>query len=243
MKLGLMQPYFFPYLGYFDLINRTDKWIVFDTAQYIQRGWMNRNRILHPQKSWQYIVVPLRKHALDTPIDRIETLPPAEWRPRILGQLMHYKRHAPFFRTTLELVEECLATEEVSLARLNVRVLGCVCARLEIPWNHDCLSQLQLPLDQVSEPGDWALEIATKLRASEYLNPPGGAGLYDSERFAARGIKLTIQPPFEFNYPTPGFQFEPGLSVIDALMWNSPAAIKAHLDRNAVGAVPPLPSS
>ena len=63
VRLGIMQPYFFPYLGYFDLINRTDRWIVFDTAQYIRHGWVNRNRILHSDSEWQYILVPLKKHS------------------------------------------------------------------------------------------------------------------------------------------------------------------------------------
>ena len=89
MVLGIMQPYFFPYLGYFDLINRCDKWIVFDTPQYIRHGWINRNRILHPQQGWQYIIVPVKKHKRDTPINQIEIVPPALWSPRILGQLMH----------------------------------------------------------------------------------------------------------------------------------------------------------
>ena len=79
MKVGIMQPYFFPYLGYFDLINRVDKWIVFDTPQYIRHGWVNRNRILHPHQGWQYIVVPLKKHDRDTSINQIETADPTEW--------------------------------------------------------------------------------------------------------------------------------------------------------------------
>ena len=69
MRLGIMQPYFFPYLGYFDLINSTDRWIVFDTVQYIRHGWINRNRILHPNEGWQYIIVPIMK------AKREETMP------------------------------------------------------------------------------------------------------------------------------------------------------------------------
>ena len=64
MRLAIMQPYFFPYIGYFQLINAVDKWVVFDEVQYIRHGWVNRNMILSPniEKQWQYIIVSLQKH-------------------------------------------------------------------------------------------------------------------------------------------------------------------------------------
>src|SRR5512140_2804121 len=101
MKLGAMQPYFFPYLGYFELIFLTDQWIVFDISKYIRHGWVNRNRVLHPTQGWVYITVPLQKHSSDTPINHIETKDIEEWRPRLFGQLSHYRRRAPFFRETM----------------------------------------------------------------------------------------------------------------------------------------------
>ena len=72
MILGIMQAYFFPYLGYFDLINCSDKWIVFDTVQYIRHGWVNRNRILHPTEGWQYIIVPIRKSKREAVLSSVE---------------------------------------------------------------------------------------------------------------------------------------------------------------------------
>jgi hypothetical protein len=235
MKLGIMQPYFFPYLGYFALIHATDLWVVFDTPQYIRHGWVNRNRILHPTHGWQYIIAPIKRHERETPISRIETAPPDEWRPRILGQLMHYKQNAPFFRRTLALVEECLAGEDPSLARRNMRILGLVCAHLGIAWRHEVFSTMNLDVGEITAPGDWALRISERLGATEYLNPPGGTDLFEPARFTERGITLTIQAPFKFTYATPGYTFEAGLSVIDALMWNTPEAIKARLDATADG--------
>ena len=120
--LGIMQPYFFPYLGYFDLINYTDRWIVFDTVQYIRHGWVNRNRILHPKEGWQHIVVPLKKHSRDTTIKDIEISKEPKWRKRILGQSQHYKKKAPYFYETYQLIEECLTIEECSISRLNVAI-------------------------------------------------------------------------------------------------------------------------
>ena len=74
MRVGIMQPYVFPYIGYFQLINYVDKWVVFDNTQYISKGWVNRNRILHPEvkKEWQYFTVPVKKHTRESRIKDIE---------------------------------------------------------------------------------------------------------------------------------------------------------------------------
>jgi hypothetical protein len=231
MVLGNMQPYFFPYLGYFDLINRCDRWIVFDTPQYIKQGWVNRNRVLHPADGWTYFGVPVRKHEYDTPICRIETSPPTEWRPKLLRQLLHYQKRAPHFDETMTLVTKCLSDNDPNLSRLNTRILGEVCRHIGIPWNFAMFSEMNLPIGPVEGPGDWSLRICQALGATEYINPPGGAALFDRSEFHKSGIRLTIQEPFEFSYDCPGYEFQPSLSVIDALMWNGPARLKAHLDQ------------
>ncbi|HEU4402493.1 MAG TPA: WbqC family protein [Candidatus Polarisedimenticolia bacterium] len=229
MRLGIMQPYFFPYLGYFDLIASTDRWVVFDTAQYIRHGWVNRNRILHPTHGWQYVGVPVRGHSSRAPIKEVEIAEGGGWRERLLGQLMHYRREAPHFRAALALVEECLLGEEISLGRLNVRILATLCRRLEIPFEYAVFSEMGLRLEAVEGPGDWALKIAAALGADEYVNPPGGAGLFDAARFAARGVRLTIRSFRNMEYACGSRPFEPALSIIDVLMWNSAAAVGRYL--------------
>jgi hypothetical protein len=231
MILGAMQPYFFPYLGYFDLINRTDRWIVFDTPQYMREGWVNRNRILHSQQGWQYIIVPLKKHHRDTPINQVEAVEFPDWRRRIIHQFTHYRGRAPYYHQTIALLEDCFAGPETNLSRLNVHCLGKVCRYLGIPWAPKIFSEMNLPLGPVRESADWALRIAEAAGAGEYLNPPGGAALYDAERFARHGIRLRIQEDFNFEYDCGPFSYVPKLSVLDVLMWVSPGEIKAHLDR------------
>lgn len=231
MKLGIMQPYFFPYLGYFDLINYSDLWIVFDTVQYIRHGWVNRNRILHPEQGWQYIVVPLKKHSRDTVIRDIEIADGPMWHQRILGQNQHYKKKAPYFRETYRFVEECLAIEERSISRLNVAILEKVCLHLGIPFEYEYFSEMQLELDSVVEPGDWALRISEKIGAEEYVNPPGASAIFDSSKFEASGIKLTIRKLPSLEYACSGYEFVPGLSIIDVLMWNPPDKVKEYLDK------------
>jgi len=91
---------------------------------------------------------------------------------------------------------------------------------------------MNLALPEITDPGHWALEISTALGATEYLNPPGGRDLFNAAEFSARGIKLTIQEPVEFAYSCPGYKFVPNLSIIDVMMWNSPAEIMRQLERD-----------
>lgn len=191
---------------------------------------MNRNRILHPTSGWLHIIVPVKKHSRGTPIWQIEASASQDWCDRIIGQLDHYRKRAPFFHETVQLVQACLAVKETSLSRLNVSVLRQICELLEIPFQYDYLSEMSLELEPIDGPGDWALQISRSLNASEYINPPGGAHLFSRQEFEKYGIELTIQDYYSFNYATGPYQFIPDLSVIDVLMWNSVGTIRAHLD-------------
>jgi hypothetical protein len=231
MKLGVMQPYFFPYLGHFDLINMVDEWIVFDTAQYMRHHWINRNRILHPNSGWQYINVPLKKHHQKTPINLVEIALESDWRGRILRQLQHYKRKAPYYQETASFLEECFAEATANISETNVQTLKKTCQRLGLTTPIHVFSQMNLTLDGAIEcPGDWALEISRAVGASEYINASRGAVLFDESKFTACNIKLTIQSFTNMIYPCEPYQFEPALSIIDVMMWNSCAEIKQYLD-------------
>lgn len=231
MKLGIMQPYFFPYLGYFDLINYTDFWIVFDNVQYIRHGWINRNRVLKPGGDWQYITVPLKKHSRTTSIKDIEISQDQDWKNRIYGQLQHYKKKAPFYDETCRLLEVCFSTEENIISRLNIVIIETVCDYLGITFRYDCISTMNIELESVEKPGDWALFISEKLNASEYVNPPGGKDIFDSDTFKERGINLNIRQLPVMEYTCRGVDYIPNLSIIDILMWNSPSRVKEHLEK------------
>jgi hypothetical protein len=233
-----MQPYFFPYIGYFDLIQQSDRWVVFDTAQYIRHGWVNRNRILHPTSEWQYIIVPVQHHHQDTPINEICILEDNKWRDKLIGQLQHYKKKAPFFTEVTDMVATCLDDSDESLSRLNVRTQEIVCTYLGIPFRYAFFSEMDLKLGPVEGPGDWALRIAEALGASEYINPPGGAQLFDRSMFEAAGITLTIQTPVDFVYNCDGYEFQSDLSILDVLMWNSPEVVRAYLASRFPGQQP-----
>ena len=231
MKIGIMQPYFFPYIGYFDLINLCDKWVVFDSVQYIRHGWVNRNRILHPAGGWKYVIVPVQKHSRKTFIHDINICFDFNWQDRILGQIQHYKKSAPYFNEACQIVQSCLTMEEKSISKLNVSILAKICSYIDIQFDYLFFSEMDLQLGEIYEPGDWALQIAEAMNASEYINPSGGIKLFDEEKFKQKKIKLTIRKVPQLRYRCSNYEYVPDLSIIDVLMWNSPETVKQHLDK------------
>ena len=234
MKLGIMQPYFFPYVGYFDCIYKTDRWIVFDVVQYTPKSWMTRNRILHPSSGWQYIKVPVKKHKRFAKIKDIKVKAPEEAKERIAGQLQHYKKKAPYFRQVLGLVEDAFSRRlSDSLVDINIAAMAAVCERIEIPFEYEVLSKMGIELPEIEHPGQWALEISHALRADTYINPPGGRELFRSEEFKRRDINLEFAKLVSFEYSCPGYAFIPHLSILDVLMWNAPESVTAYLKDTA----------
>ena len=241
MKLGIMQPYFFPHLGYFDLIFNVDQWVVFDQAQYIRHGWVNRNRILKPSGQWQYIIVPLKKHHRHTLIKDIQVHDNSGWKQRIIGQLQHYKKRAPFYTQTIDLLRRCFENSPIALSQLNALCLKQICEYVGIPFHYHFFSQLNLSLGPIHEPGDWALEISKAMGASLYLNPPGGKDLFDIEQFAQNNIELIIRDVPDFSYACRGYEFERNLSILDVIMWNSSETILSYLKSRTLSDITAAP--
>jgi len=221
-----MQPYFFPYLGHFSLIAAVDEWIVFDITQYTPKTWMNRNRILHPSKGWQYVTVPLSNSSISIKTHEARVLNLSETKANILGKLSHYKKKAPYFEAVNAIVNEVFdSANDDSLVHLNVLGLKAVCHYLGIPFNYRICSEMNMPLPDNLGAGDWALEICSQLGATSYLNPASGKDIFDQAVFAQRGVSLQFAQPKEFIYNTSPYQYEPGLSILDVLMWNPPVEV------------------
>jgi hypothetical protein len=229
-----MQPYFFPYLGHFALIAQTDAWVVFDVTQYTPKTWMNRNRVLHPKEGWQYLSVPLANSSISIKTCEAQVLDLADARRSVLGKLTHYRRKAPYYRAVEQLVREAMTEErDPSLVRLNVKGLSAVCDYLDLKFDYRICSELDLSLPEKLPPGGWAPAICAKLGASGYVNPIGGRELFDAHDFEVHNVKLEFLSFEGFEYETQPYQFEPGLSIIDVLMWNSPATVREALSAHA----------
>jgi hypothetical protein len=230
MKLGLMQPYFFPYLGYFQLMKCVDRFIFFDTPQYERRGWMNRNRIVSINEGFSYITVPVIKAPQKTPLNKILIDETQDWRRRMISQMAVYKKLAPYYKETLSFFSQIINTRFSSIAELNIASAVGVFDYLGLPLDYVVLSALNLNFEEINAPDDWALNITKALGYDEYINAPGGKAIYSSAKYADNNIRLRfINPSLAPYVQLPG-RFESGMSIIDVMMFNPPERIREMLD-------------
>ena len=233
-RLAIMQPYFFPYIGYWQLIYAADCFVLFDDAQYMRHGWVNRNRILKPGGGWQYILAPLQKHGMKESIKNVQVHPEKQWRELIVGQLAHYKKKARYFNESSEIVREILfGNNERSIAAINFEIIRKLCGYLDLQKEVIVSSKQNFDYSDVSDAGEWALRIAEQMKASEYINPASGAELFDTGKFTASKIRLSFLKTDEIIYPQRGI-FEPSLSIIDVLMFNGMEGTKELLKRYTI---------
>ena len=221
MKLGIMQPYFFPYIGYYSLIYYSDYFILLDDVQIIRHGWIERNRTLKPGAGWQYIAVPLQKRSLKTAIRDVKIRNDEDWKTRIVRQLEHYRKKAPNYSQTMAVIEASLEIETESIVKMNQNILRNTCEYIGIEPNINIFSDLELDISEVTGPGDWALNISKSLNASEYINPVGGKEIFDNARFASENIKLKFLKNNLVEYSQRRTVFERGLSIVDIMMFNN----------------------
>lgn len=233
MKLGIMQPYFFPYLGHISLIKHTDRFILFDTVQFIRHGWIERNRILKPNGGWQYIQVPLIKaDGRDTIIKDVLINNEKNWKEKILAQLQHYKKKAPNYFSVVKLLKEIFSQDYTDITHLNQTSLETVCKYIGFEKRIEVFSEMNLQIEDVKAPDEWALNICKAVEgADEYWNPPGGITFFDRQKYENAGIKLFFHQVELEEYKQAGGIFEPGLSIIDVLMFNSPSDVNEMLDK------------
>jgi hypothetical protein len=231
MKLAIMQPYFLPYLGYWSLIKHTDNFILFDVVQFIRHGWIERNRILKPNEGWQYIQVPLQSFSRETKIKDIKINNELDWENKIFAQLQHYKKKAPYFNNTVNLLQSILDIKQDDIVSLNKIAIEKICDYLGIEKNITIFSQMNLQIDKVNAPDEWALNICKALEnVDEYWNPPGGKGFFDKSKYDGAHIKLKFHSIITTEYNQRRNVFEPSLSIIDVLMFNSVDEINKMLD-------------
>lgn len=232
MKVAIMQPYFFPYLGYLSLLKHTDKFILFDTVQFIRHGWIERNRILKPDEGWQYIQVPLQKFSRETLIKDVKINNSTNWSDKIIAQLQHYKKKAPYYFQTIKLLKSIFENEYQDIVTLNHTALNTICNYLGINTPIEIFSKIDLFIEQVNAPDEWALNICKAVgNIDEYWNPPGGQSFFDKTKYDNADIKLKFHSINLIEYKQKDNKFEPGLSIIDVMMFNGAEEINLMLDK------------
>lgn len=226
MKVGIMQPYFFPYIGYISLIDQVDEFILLDAVQYIRHGWIERNRIISPSNGWQYIKVPLVKHSQKTLIEDIKINNNIEWKKKILSQLCCYRR-APYYSSVINMVEQLFDEKFDTITQLNYKALLCVLKYLEIETHISIFSNMNIQLEKVEKADEWALNICKKLQnVTEYWNLPGGKAFFDSSKYISNGIEIKFQQMNITKYHQFRFEFQDSLSILDVMMFNNKSQIR-----------------
>lgn len=229
-RIAIMQPYFFPYVGYFALIKHTELFILFDTPQFIRHGWIERNQVLKPSGEPLYIKVPLVKHHRDTKINEIVVKNSQPWKDKILAQLGPYKKKAPNYSKVINLLNEIFELDTDSIVELNRFSLEKVCQYLEINTPIEVWSEMNVDIAPVNEPDEWALNISIAIGANTYINPPGGMDLFDRAKYKNAGVNLKFMKVLPVEYRQISKSFVPNLSVIDILMFCDAEQVHSMLD-------------
>ena len=227
-----MQPYFFPYLGYFNLISACDAFISLDNVQYIYKGYVNRNRILQANGIYTF-TVPLTATSRELWINQRTVAQEFEcFKYKFLKQLTAGYSRAPFFEEILELIEEILNSGEKNLARLCEATLIKVLDHLGLSRKFYIASQLLgHETSQQLSGKDKIIRLVQSIRGTHYLNPLGGIGLYQEKDFKKKGLKISFVKPILPPYQQGNKKFNNRLSIIDVLMFNSRQEALALLEK------------
>ena len=228
MKAAIMQPYLLPYIGYFQLINAVDVFIVYDNVKYTKKGWINRNRFLQSGADVLFSV-PLKKDS-DFLEVRERVIAPDFTPAKVLNALREAYRRAPFFAPAFAVVERVFENREPNLFEFILASIREVCAYLGIATR--IVVSSTLAIDHGLQGKEKVLALCERVGADTYLNPIGGLELYSRPEFAARGIALHFLKARDFEYPQLGAPFVPWLSIVDVMMFNSPERIGECLAGN-----------
>jgi len=225
-----MQPYLFPYIGYYQLMHACDRFVVADDVTFIKQGWINRNRLLINGAA-SYFTVPVRRHSADALIRDVEIDdgPSSRWRVPLLKTIANFYRRAPWFEPVYPVVERVLGgpfTRIADMARASLRE---VCDYLGAPVS---MIESAAAYGNAHLKGqERVIDTCRAERATDYINAAGGRALYSHEAFLAHGIRLHFLSPAPIEYRQFDGPFVPWLSMIDVLMFNPRDEARALLGR------------
>ncbi len=237
MKLAIMQPYFFPYIGYFHLINAVDKYILYDNVNFIKDGWIHRNKVLLKNVGTISITVPLKHKSSFEIIKNIEIDESIKWRKKINKTISVNYQKAPMFKEVYPLVEKCINLNTNKLSILNSYIIVEVCKYLKISTLIECNSEKYQFIeddllenrsssdkccnsDSIDKKLTRIFEICKYEKASIYYNAIGGTQLYSKDVFVKNQIELKFIKTNPIIYKQFDNEFVPWLSIIDVMMFN-----------------------
>ncbi len=219
MKLAIMQPYFFPYIGYFQLIANVEKFIFYDDVNYIKQGWINKNNFLISKKAHPFSV-PLANQSSFKLISETEINQQLykKWKVKFLRSIEQSYNKAPYFNEVFHIITKVFEQEYLTISELAIGSIKAMCNYLEIDTQLAVSSQCSNYVNLSGK--DRVIAICKQEGASVYINPVGGQELYDKKVFANAGLELFFLKAKIRKYDQNQLEFVPGLSILDVIMFN-----------------------
>jgi hypothetical protein len=222
MTIAIMQPYVFPYIGYFQLINAVDKFVIYDDVNFINKGWINRNNILVSGQAHLF-TIPLKDASQNKLIYEVELAVNDPWKKKFLKTIQQSYLKAPNYQKVFLLIEEIVNFEAGTIGELTLHALQRICGYMNITTEIVPSSSVYNNTDLKAQ--DRILDICKQEKAVHYINPIGGMELYDKNKFEKEGIKLNFIKSTASPYPQFKNAFVPWLSIIDILMFNDAESV------------------
>lgn len=226
MKLGIMQPYFFPYIGYWQLINAVDKYVVYDDVTYIKGGWISRNNILL-NNSKHMLTLPLVSPSSFKKINEIDITKEIKMKEKVIKTIKTAYLKAPYYKDIIPFIER-LFDSNTNIATLNYNAILEINNYLEITT--EVLLSSAIEKDNSLKGQDKVLHINKVLGADIYINAIGGKKLYSKDKFEEKNIKLFFLQTGDIKYKQYNDEFISNLSIIDVLMFNDKKKIQDFLN-------------
>lgn len=218
MKLAIMQPYIFPYIGYFQLIRSVDRFVMLDDVSYINKGWINRNNILVNGKS-NLFSIPLKDASQNKLINEIDILQDGKWQSKFLKTLTLSYKKAACFESVFSLMEEIINSPISNISAFNHNAIVKIINYLGI--DTEIVSSSSIYKNKNLKAQNRIIDICLKEKASVYINPAGGVDLYQKEDFRQQAIECYFIKSGDVTYDQFKNEFVPWLSIIDLLMFNT----------------------
>jgi hypothetical protein len=227
MKIAIMQPYFLPYIGYFQLMNTVDRFVIYDNIKYTKKGWINRNRILVNGKVG-YISLSLKNASDYLNVNKRElSVSFDDDKNKILRVVEQAYQKAPYFEDTYSLFSGIMNDSSRNLFDFLYGSLKLIHAYLGM--NTELMISSSIPADHDLKSQERVISICKALHATEYINPPGGVDLYAENAFSANNIKLRFLQTGGIEYQQFNNVFVSNLSILDVMMFNSRDKIQEYL--------------
>ena len=227
MKLGIMQPYFMPYLGYWQLLKAVDRFVVLDNVGFIKQGYINRNSILSGSKSFP-INIQVQGISSNKLILEHQLNANPIWKKKLLKTISQNYSKAPYFSDAFNLVDKIIDNDELNLSKFLSYQLNIIAEYLNLDTEIVPSATIYNTGNLMAE--ERVIEICKQTNSTHYFNAFGGKELYKKENFYSKKIKLQFLKMGEIKYSQFGKEFVPFLSIIDLIMFNSPEEINIMLD-------------